>query len=72
MPSYITPTKIGNRHFRIAFPASICRYHQETFRTGIEESHIQAVTCDFQQFSILTCVDPDKPVQSPFKLINSK
>ena len=24
-------------------------------------------TCDFQQCGVLTSVDPDKPVQSPFK-----
>ena len=26
------------------------------------------MTCDFQQCSILTSVDPDEPVQSPFKV----
>ena len=31
-----------------------------------------AVTCDFQQCDILTSVDSDEPVQSPFKLRNSK
>ena len=31
-----------------------------------------AVTCDFQQCGILTGVDPDQPVQHPFKLRNSK
>ena len=30
--------------------------------------YIWAVTCDFQQCSILTCVDSDEPVQPPFKL----
>ena len=25
------------------------------------------MTCDFQQCGILTCVDSDEPVQSPFK-----
>ena len=33
---------------------------------------IRAVTCDFQQCGILASVDSNKPVQSPFKLINSK
>ena len=31
-----------------------------------------AATCDFQQCGILTSVDPDQPVQSPFKLRHSK
>ena len=31
-----------------------------------------AVTRDFQQCGILTCVDSDEPVQPPFKLRNSK
>ena len=31
-----------------------------------------AVSCDFQQCGILTSVDSDEPVQSPFKLRNSK
>ena len=31
-----------------------------------------AVTCDFQQCCILTSVDSDEPVQTPFKLRNSK
>ena len=31
-----------------------------------------AMTCDFQQCGILTCVDTNKPVQFPFKLRNSK
>ena len=30
------------------------------------------MTCDFQQCDILTSVDSDEPVQSPFKLWNSK
>ena len=38
--------------------------------------HIQqlkwAVTCDFQQCGILTCVDSDEPVQPPFRRRNSK
>ena len=34
--------------------------------------HIWAATCDFQQCRILTSVDSDEPVQSPFKLRNSK
>ena len=31
-----------------------------------------AVTCDFQQCGILTSVDSDEPLQTPFKLRNSK
>ena len=31
-----------------------------------------AVTCDFQRCGILTCVNSDQPVRSPFKLRNSK
>ena len=31
-----------------------------------------AVTCDFQQCGILTCVDVDEPLQPPFKLRNFK
>ena len=30
---------------------------------------IWAVTCDFQQYGILTSVDSDESVQAPFKLI---
>ena len=30
------------------------------------------MTCDFQQFDILTSVDSDEPVQPPFKLRASK
>ena len=33
---------------------------------------ICAVSWDFQQRGILTCVDSDEPVQPPFKLRNSK
>ena len=33
---------------------------------------IRAVTCDFQQCGILTCVDSDESVQPPFELRNSK
>ena len=36
------------------------------------QCHIWAVTCDFQQCGILTCVDSDEPLQPPFKLKNSK
>ena len=32
----------------------------------------RAVTCDFKQCGILTSVDSDLPVQSPFKLRSSK
>ena len=34
--------------------------------------YIWAETQDFQQCGILTCVDSDEYVQSPFKLRNSK
>ena len=33
---------------------------------------IGAATCDYQQCGILTSVDSDEPVQSPFKLRNNK
>ena len=33
---------------------------------------ILAVTCDFQQYGILTSVHSDDPVQPPLKLRNSK
>ena len=37
------------------------------------EDHTKwAVTCDFQQYGILTSVDSDEPVQPPFKLQNFK
>ena len=41
---------------------------------GQEKSIISscAVTCDFQQCGILTCVDSDEPVKPPVKLRNSK
>ena len=31
-----------------------------------------AMTCDFQQYGILTSVDSDEPVQPPYQLRNSK
>ena len=34
--------------------------------------YIWAATCDFQQCGILTSVDSDEPVQTPFKLRNLK
>ena len=34
--------------------------------------HNSAVTCNFQQCGILTCVDSDEPMQPPFKLRNTK
>ena len=34
--------------------------------------HNLAMTCDFQQCDILISVDSDEPLQSPFKLRNSK
>ena len=39
VPSYITPIKIGIRHFRVAFPHILYAYHRETYRTGIKQSH---------------------------------
>ena len=36
------------------------------------KKHTWAATCDFQQCCLLTSVDPDKPVQPPFKLRKSK
>ena len=40
--------------------------------TNNQSMYILAVTCDFQQCGILTCVDSDEPVQPPFKVKNSK
>ena len=42
------------------------------FMTSFLKNKIRAVTCDFKQCGILTSVDLDEPVQSPFKLRNSK
>ena len=38
MPPYTcaTPTKIGIRHIRIAFPHVLYAYYQENFRNGIQ------------------------------------
>ena len=47
-------------------------------RQSLRSSHTSgmdvdlAVTCDFQQFDILTSVDLDEPLQPPFKPRNSK
>ena len=41
-------------------------------RAGFTWKNIWAVTCDLQQCGILTSVDSDEPVQTPFKLRNSK
>ena len=35
-------------------------------------NHNRAVTYDFQQYGILTCVDSDEPVKPPLRLRNSK
>ena len=35
-------------------------------------AYIGAMACDFQQCSILACVDSDESVQPPLKLRNSK
>ena len=42
------------------------------FGNGILLLQNNAMACDFQQCGILTCVDSNEPVQSPFKLTNSK
>ena len=41
--------------------------HCQLFCQGIIEQR-----CDFQQCGIFTSVDSDEPVQTPFKLRNSK
>ena len=41
-------------------------------RSAKGRNDIWAVTCDFQQCGILTCVDSDEPVQPPFKRRDSK
>ena len=38
----------------------------------LSNKYIWALTCDFQQCGILTCVDSDQPVQLTIKLRNSK
>ena len=40
--------------------------------TSAIEQTIWTLTCDLQQFGILTSVDSDEPVQPPVKLRNSK
>ena len=45
--------------FSVQYPTMVCKYTN------------WAVTWDFQQCGILTWMDSDKPVQSPFKLRNS-
>ena len=42
------------------------------FNMVMDYHNILAVTFDFQQCGILTSVESDEPVQSPFKLRNSK
>ena len=46
------------------FPERMCMYQSLSLSLSI-------VTCDFQQFDILTSVDSDEPLQPPFKLRNS-
>ena len=50
---------------------SSCRWWQWE-STLFSKEGIWAVTCDFQQCGILTCVDSDKPVQPSVKVRNSK
>ena len=48
------------------------RNDQQTKRHVITCQYKLALTCDFQQCGIFTCVDLDKHVQSPFKFRHSK
>ena len=45
---------------------------QKNNEVGHREKYNWAATCDFQQCGILTCVDSNEPVKSPFKLRISK
>ena len=52
-----------------------CFTYQQVTGMLISTLHLQAmwaVTCDFQQCGVLTCVDSDEPVQPLFKLRSSK
>ena len=53
----------------IAYPYN-CSINIHTCAGGTKD--ILASACDFQQCGILTCVDSDEPLQSHFKLRNSK
>ena len=47
-------------------------YYGTSLISTVAESYDWAAAWDFQQFDILTSVDLDEPLQSPFKLRNSK
>ena len=47
------------------------KHHNEVMSI-MELEHILAVTCNFQQCGILTCVDSDQPVPPLFKFRDSK
>ena len=60
-------------HTLLIRPAPISFGTREKFLfTCPDRQNISAVTRDFQQCGILTCVDSDEPVKPPFKLRNSK
>ena len=40
--------------------------------SNVIQAFVRAATCDFKKCGILTCVDSDEPLHSPFKLGNSK
>ena len=47
----------------------VCTQKNRLNETGLlSTQYIRAVTCDFQQCGILTCVDSDEPVQPVFNL----
>ena len=55
---------VGNKRYLVLY--------LRTSHRRIQDTDIWVVAWDFQQCSILTCVDSDEPVQPPFKLRNSK
>ena len=56
---------------RWKFPGTSQRTLHVKYQVTIGKNN-WAVTCDFQQCGILTCVDSDEPLQPPFKLRNSE
>ena len=73
---YVRPAKAQEAaQARLSLHMSKCHIignHMSGLIIKHQLKHKRAVTSDFQQFGILTCVDSDEPVQPPFKLRNSK
>ena len=61
---HMAVTTVVHKHYFFAFRLRYCIVHDNETKW--------ASAWDFQQCGILTCVDSDEPVQSPFKLRNSK